>query len=60
MAEKVSPTRCTGSGRDVGTHQDPVMFLVPLEDASSPPVADTVDYATAIFSFFLETRQEWT
>lgn len=44
MAEKVSLTGFGGPGRDVGAPLDSIMFLVPFEDASSPPMADTVGY----------------
>lgn len=45
MAEKLSPARLGGPGRDVGAPLDPIiMFLVPLEDAPSPPMADTVGF----------------
>lgn len=43
MAERVTPAGFGGSGRDVGISLDPIMFLVPLEDASTPPMADTAD-----------------
>lgn len=62
MAEKLSPTRLGGHGRDVGPPLDPmIMLLVLFEDPPSPPMADTIGfgylYSTAISSSFLEVRQ---
>lgn len=40
MAEKVSPTGFGGPGAPLNA----IMVLVSLEDASSPPMADTIGY----------------
>lgn len=56
MAERVTPAGFGGSGRDVGVSQDPIMFLVPLEDASTPSpqwLTLLTIYSRVISSFFL-------